>query len=297
MTISNRVKATFFMLLSAAAISFKQVFIGSVSHDVSLFEQLVVANITTALISYVLLKRKKVVHVLGNRRNWPILLFRSATGFVSMWLMFYATSRGNQGEVAILSKLSPFIVILCAMFFLNEKVKPYQVLSLVVAFAGALVTSDPRFTGISLPNLAAFGCSFFAGISYFLIGKLKNKEDSEVIVFFFAVFTTAVSAMFCIFDFSVPNCRDMLLLLAVSAFSAIGQLGLTIAYSLANASEVSVYNYFGIPCSMVLGYLILNQDVKASTLIGSILVIGSGIASFVGDGRQVEKKRRNPSNG
>lgn len=297
MTISNRVKATFFMLLSAAAISFKQVFIGSVSHDVSLFEQLVVANITTALISYVLLKRKKVVHVLGNRRNWPILLFRSATGFVSMWLMFYATSRGNQGEVAILSKLSPFIVILCAMFFLNENVKPYQVLSLVVAFAGALVTSDPRFTGISLPNLAAFGCSFFAGISYFLIGKLKNKEDSEVIVFFFAVFTTAVSAMFCIFDFSVPNCRDMLLLLAVSAFSAIGQLGLTIAYSLANASEVSVYNYFGIPCSMVLGYLILNQDVKASTLIGSFLVIGSGIASFVGDSRQVEKKRRNPSNG
>ena len=80
--------------------------------------------------------------------------------------------------------------------------------------------------------------------------------------------------------------RDLLILVGVGVTAAVGQLCLTYAYSLAKASEVSVFNYFSIPVAMVLGYVLLHQSVTATTVLGSILVILSGVISFVGENRQ-----------
>ena len=60
-------------------------------------------------------------------------------------------------------------------------------------------------------------------------------------------------------------------------------------FSYATASEVSVFNYTGIPFSMIFGFLILSQPIKLTTFIGSVLVIVSGVISFLGEKRSAEK--------
>lgn len=67
--------------------------------------------------------------------------------------------------------------------------------------------------------------------------------------------------------------------------AAVGQIGLTYAYSYAKASEVSVFNYSGIPFAMLLGALFLRQPVTVSALAGSVLVILAGVISFLGERR------------
>ncbi|MBR0520921.1 MAG: DMT family transporter, partial [Spirochaetales bacterium] len=265
--------------------SMMQIMIAMSSQTIPLFEQMIFRNAVTMVFAFVSLRRKGIRNVFGHKENALLLLMRAVMGAVAMYLLFYATAYGNQGEVSILSKLSPFFVILLACIFLKEKTRAFQWIALVIAVTGAWITANPTFSGLSLPAASALGCSIFSGIAYFCINCLKGKEDPDVIVFDFSVFTTLVCVIITLFDFSLPSMRDFLLLMGMAVFAAIGQLTLTYSYTVANASEVSVFNYAGIPGSMILGFVILGQSIKTTTLIGSVLVIGSGIISFLGEGK------------
>lgn len=278
----NKIKGIVFMVISSLGFSMMQILIALTAKRVPVFEQMLFRNLITTGIAYLAL-RKKRVSLFGKKENRKMLLARSVFGFLGMFCLFYATSVGNQGEVAILSKLSPFVVIFCAMVFLKEKPKNYQAVALVIAVCGAFITANPTFGGAAIPALVAFLASVFAGIAYFCVGALKGKEDPQVIVFVFSAFTTVCTAILMLFDFVIPSLWDMVLLLGIGLMAAVGQMGLTYAYSYAKASEVSVFNYTGIPFSMILGFLILGQPIKGTTLIGSILVIASGVISFLGE--------------
>ena len=286
------------MLVSAVAFSIMQILMAMTSGTIPLFEQMIFRNAITAVISCVSLKRKKCAAIWGRPENRPLLMLRSVLGFLAMYFLFYATAHGNQGEVAILSKLSPFVTILCAMVFLHERVRNYQKIALVVAFAGAFITADPTFGGVSLAAVSALLCSVFSGVAYFCISSLKGREDSDVTVLVFSTFTTVLCVLVTLFCFVMPTPQDFLLLLGVGVFAAIGQLTLTRAYSVAAAAEVSVFNYAGIPATMILAYLFLRQPATAASLVGSVLVIFSGVLSFLGDRavRQEETEKECCSN-
>lgn len=286
---NNKTKGILFMVLSSMAFAMMQILIALTAKRVPVFEQMLFRNLVTTGIAYWAIRQKKVAPF-GKKENRKMLLARSVFGFLGMFCLFYATSIGNQGEVAILSKLSPFVVIFCAMFFLKEKPKNYQLAALIIALAGAAITANPKFTASGMASVMAFLSSVFAGIAYFCVGALKGKEDPQVIVFVFSAFTTVLTAVLMLFDFVIPSALDMLLLLGIGLMAAVGQMGLTYSYSYAKASEVSVFNYTGIPFSMIFGFLILSQPVKTATLIGSALVILSGIISFLGEKRSAEKK-------
>lgn len=278
------------MVISSIGFAMMQILIALTAKRVPVFEQMLFRNLITTGIAYGAIRRKKAP-LFGKRENRKMLLARSIFGFLGMFCLFYATSVGNQGEVAILSKLSPFVVIFCAMFFLREKPRAYQLIAMVIALAGAYVTANPQFGGAGIPALVAFASSVFAGIAYFCVGALKGKEDPQTIVFVFSAFTTVCTAILMLFQFVVPSLLDLVLLFGIGLMAAVGQMGLTYAYAYAKASEVSVFNYTGIPFSMIFGLLLLNQPVKTTTLIGSVLVIASSVISFLGEKRGAKEDK------
>ena len=285
---NNKTKGILCMVLSSMAFAMMQILIALTAKRIPVFEQMLFRNLVTTGIAYWAIRQKRVTPF-GKKENRKMLLARSVFGFLGMFCLFYATSIGNQGEVAILSKLSPFIVIFCAMFFLKEKPKRFQTVAMIIALTGAAVTANPKFGTVGIASVMAFLSSVFAGIAYFCVGALKGKEDPQIIVFVFSAFTTVLTAILMLFDFVVPSALDFLLLAGIGLMAAVGQMGLTYSYSYAKASEVSVFNYAGIPFSMIFGFLILSQPIKTTTFIGSVLVILSGIISFAGEKRSAGK--------
>ena len=73
-----------------------------------------------------------------------LLFLRSAAGYLGMVALFYATAHGSQGDVSIINKMSPFIVLLLAALFLREKIAGYQIAGLLLAFLGAAFVLNPQ---------------------------------------------------------------------------------------------------------------------------------------------------------
>ena len=139
----------------------------------------------------------------------------------------------------------------------------------------------------------AFLSAVFSGVAYTAIGALKNREPPEVIVFFFALFSTIASGIAMLPQFKVPDARELAWLICIGVFAFVGQIALTQAYVHAPAAQVSIFNYSGILFSMILGNLFLGQVPALSSAAGGVLVFLAGIVILIGQRNAAHKNKRN----
>ena len=79
------------------------------------------------------------------------------------------------------------------------------------------------------------------------------------------------------------------MLLLIGVFGSLGQAFITYAYRFAPASEISIYNYSGIIFSMILGFFILGEPVKFTSVIGGALVAAASVMVYVYNNRSNKK--------
>ncbi|WP_317855519.1 DMT family transporter [Chakrabartyella piscis] len=286
---NNQTKGAVYMILSAFAFAFMQAMIAKTADVIPLFEQLFLRNFIAAIIAYISIYREKLP-VFGTKGNRKLLWARSLTGYFGMITLFYASSRASQGDVAIILKMSPFVVTIAAVMFLGEKATRYEIIALLVAFVGAFFVANPEFNSNVFPLIVAFVSCVFAGLAYTFVSALKGREHPKVIIFFFSMVSTVITFPIMLQDFVMPDLKYGVMLLSIGVSAAIGQLALTYSYAMSKASEVSIYNYSGIIFSMLLGYMMLGQSMIFTSLIGGALVIGAGCLAFFGN-RHLEHKQ------
>lgn len=280
-TMSKRIKASFLMLVSAMCFSAMQVVIAFSADRIPLFEQLFFRNLFAAAVAFAEVRREKQ-RPFGKASNRKLLLIRSVAGYLGMVCLFYASAHAAQGDVSVMNKLSPFLVTMLAVIFLREKITLRQTAALLLAMAGAVTVCNPSFQSGLFPIFVAFLSALFSGIAYTVVGALKGKEKPCVVIFFFSFFSTVLTAVLMLPNFVVPTVKEAGMLVLIGVFALGGQLTLTHSYAMADASEVSVFNYAGILFSMIFGFLFLGQHIKESSAIGAALVILAGLIALSG---------------
>ncbi|HWQ79155.1 MAG TPA: DMT family transporter [Anaerovoracaceae bacterium] len=275
--VTAKQKGILLMLLSAFLFAAMQVCIMITGDTVPLMEQVFFRNFVSVVICFVIIRRNGL-SMFGGVKDQPLLFMRSAFGLFGLLTYFYAASRASQADVAILTKLSAFLITLFAFLFLKEKIARIQVPALIIAFGGAFIVANPSFHSDLFPLFMAILCSIFSSVAYTLLAYSKDKVNAVTIIMHFATFCSVVSLPFFIMDMSWPGMKNALLLLVIGVFGGFGQIALTYSYRMAPASEVSIYNYSGILFSMILGYFALGETVPYNSLIGGALVI---LASFL----------------
>ena len=76
----------------------------------------------------------------------------------------------------MLNKLSPFLSVLLCALFLKEKINKKQIISIIVAFTGALLIIKPTFSIEIIPYLSGIFGALFAASAYTCLRVLGNRE-------------------------------------------------------------------------------------------------------------------------
>ncbi len=280
---NNLKKGALYMICAVFLFAVMQVLIAVTAERIPLFEQLVFRNLVALIISAYFVKKENLP-MWGKKENRKVLISRVSSGYIGMITLFFASGNGNQGDVSTIVKMSPFITIILAGSILKEKVERYKWISVLIAFMGLVCVTGPRFNSDVEPLIAAFISAIFTGVAYTFISVLKGREHPWVIVFFFSATSTVASfvLMLVTTDLVMPTPFELLLLIGIGIFAAAAQILLTRSYAVAKASDVSIYNYFGIIFSMILGAMLLNEEISNSSLIGAGLVIVAGALVYVG---------------
>ena len=218
-----------------------------------------------------------------NRRQLPFLLLRSIFGTIGILCNFYAVDHLVLSDASMLNKMSPFFAILCSYFVLKETITPVQGGAVLFAFIGALFIIKPTLSNMDLfPSMIGLLGGLGAGTAYTMVRRLgQTGINKTVIVLFFSSFSGLVTLPFLIFDYHPMSGLQIAALIGAGLAAAGGQFSVTNAYCFAPAREISVYDYTQVIFSALLGFFLFGQVPDLLSLVGYVLICGTGIGMFL----------------
>ena len=183
----------------------------------------------------------------------------------------------------MLNKLSPFFAIIFSYFLLKEKIKPYQLICVIVAFIGALFILRPGFDSVAtFPAFIGLSGGMGAGLAYTNVRiASKHGVPGPLIVFCFSVFSCVCAIPFIIWNPQPLAWWQLGSLLMAGLSATLGQFSITAAYTYAPASELSVYDYTQIVFAALLGMIFLGEVPDMISILGYFIICGAGVAMFL----------------
>lgn len=276
---NNRMKGIIYIIISAFGFALMSAFV-KLSGDLPSFEKTFFRNIVSVVVAAFMVIKNKGSFI-GKKENRKILIARSFFGTLGIVLNFYAIGKLVLSDASMLNKLSPFFVVIFSALFLKEKIKPSQMIALIIAFIGALFVIRPKFDLMVIPALAGFFSGMSAAAAYTCVRKLGGREEHYTIVFFFSAFSTIIVTPFMLANFKPMTMYQFGCLLMAGVAASIGQFGITLAYKYAPAKEISIFDYTNIIFAAILSMILFGQMPDMFSFIGYLIIFVASLYSFL----------------
>lgn len=277
--LSNRTKGIIFIILSAFGFAMMSAFV-KLAGDIPSFQKTFFRNLVSLFVALVMIIKHKR-SFFGKKENQKVLIMRSTFGTLGIVFNYYAIDRLVLSDANMLNKLSPFFAIIFSALFLKEKIKPNQMIALIVAFIGMLFVVKPSFDFTVIPALAGVLGGISAAAAYTCVRALSGKESPDTIVFYFSLFSTIAVSPFMIATFTPMKILQLLSLLCAGVFASIGQFGITLAYKYAPAKEISIFDYTNIIFSAIISLFIFNVLPDKYSVLGYLIIFIAALYMFI----------------
>ncbi len=174
---------------------------------------------------------------------------------------------------------APLFAAVFAAIWLHERIGRARGFALVVGFLGVLLVASPGADSFSIGVVFAVANAVTYGSVTAAVRGLTATELAQTLTMYQMVFLTLYFVLALpIFGFVWPmSTTEWTLLLLNGMFNGIGQYWWTQALSLAPAAAVGPFYYFSLVWAMILGFLIWGDLPTVTLLIGSAIVVGSGL--------------------
>ncbi len=235
-------------------------------------------NLVALLIMLPFLFQKSGFSILKTNRFFLHLL-RALAGVSGNILFFHAFQRLPLSHVTVVSQAVPIFVTILAVWILNENVGWRRWLAIFIGFIGVLIAINPtgNFNYVSL--IALIATAFWA-TTILIMRSLGSSESPYSVVFYFMLIGTVITGIFQPWVWQSPDLKVLILLFGVGVTGALGQLLMSYALKLAEASIISPFNYTGIIWAIGFDVAIWNILPNLTTCLGAILITVAGIYIF-----------------
>jgi drug/metabolite transporter (DMT)-like permease len=173
---------------------------------------------------------------------------------------------------------APLIVALLSGPLLGEKVGPRRMVAVAVGFLGILIIMRPGLGALHPIALLSFVGAVCYGL-YTLSTRFLAAHDSTHTTLFYSGFAgVLLLAPVLPFIWTWPSSGlDWFLLLSTGAWGGFGHFLLIVAHRRAPAAVLAPFIYSQMIWMLVFGWMLFDQIPDIWTLIGSGIVVGSGL--------------------
>jgi S-adenosylmethionine uptake transporter len=213
---------------------------------------------------------------------WRFQLWRSASGFVSLLLYFYAISMLPLATAVTLAYTSPLFLAVYLGWFGKVRLGRGMLAALALGFVGVVLLLRPTFHADQmLGGLIGLAGGMMAGLAYFNVKELGERgEVEERTVFYFSLFSAVASGVWmALSNFHPINLKGGLLLVGVGGFGTLAQLAMTRAYKRGNTLLAASLAYSTVIFASLFGMLLWRETLSLGAWAAIALIVASGLVS------------------
>lgn len=212
-------------------------------------------------------------------------VLRGLVGVSAMGLGFFGLTRLPLPDAIAIGYARPLLTVVLGALILGEVVRRYRWSAVIIGLVGVMIISWPNLqllrgggdAGQAVGALATCLSACLAAFAFVLVRRLVDTEKTATIVLYFSI-TASVLALFSIpFGWSALTAVQTSALVAAGFCGGLGQILLTQSYRYAETSTIAPFEYTSVVLSIVIGIALFAEYPTAATLVGSAIVVASGI--------------------
>ncbi len=270
------------MTASMAAFALEDMFIKAVTRSMPVGQALMIYGFGGMLI-FVLLAARRGETVLHPAILSRPILTRSVcevTGRLSYALAIALTPLSSASAIL---QATPLVVAAGAVIFFGETVGWRRWMAIAVGFIGVLLILRPGLSGFEPASLfAVLGTLGFAGRDLATRAAPPTMSNMQLGVYGFLMLTVAGLLLLVWTGGAVrPDAVAWTQLAAATLIGVVGYYALTAAMRVGEISVVAPFRYTRLVFAMALGVLVFAERPDAMTLLGSVVIVLSGLYTVV----------------
>ena len=235
--------------------------------------------IATLLISVVLLASGKYRDIgMLRAKALPIRMIGEVVA-----TLLYLTALFNMpiGNSTVILQATPLLVTAGSALFLREHVGWRRWSAITVGFLGVVLIVRPGFAGFDAWALVALASVFFM-VMRDLATRLLPAEIPSLLVTGFTSFSVMLLgvAMAPFETWMMPTAIELFFLFCAASFVLIGYFFIILTMRVGDVAVVSPFRYAIVVYAMVLGFLIWGDVPDLLTIIGTLVIVSTGLYTF-----------------
>jgi drug/metabolite transporter (DMT)-like permease len=223
-----------------------------------------------------------------DRATWGLFGLRGLFHAAAVILWFYSMTRIPIADVTALNYLNPIYVMLLAVLFLGERLGPWRIGAVAVAFLGTLVIVRPGFREIDDGHIAMLFTAVFMAASYFLAKFLTGKAKPVVVVFMLSTIVPLVLLPFALAVWVPIGWAELGWLFLTASFATAGHYTMTLAFAAAPLTVTQPVTFLQLVWATLLGVLVFGEPADGFVMLGGAMIIA---AISVVTWREARRKR------
>nr|WP_109667546.1 DMT family transporter [Roseicyclus mahoneyensis] len=210
-----------------------------------------------------------------DRKTWGLFGIRGLCHSISVVLWFFAMTRIPIADVTALNYLNPIYVMLLAVILLKERLGPWRIGAVGVAFLGTLVIVRPGFREIDIGHIAMLGTAVAMAASYFMAKVLSSRTKPEVVVFMLSVVVPILLLPYAWMVWVPIGWRELGLLTITAIFATAGHYTMTLAFTKAPLTVTQPVTFLQLIWATTLGVVVFGEAADVFVMLGGAMIIGA----------------------
>jgi drug/metabolite transporter (DMT)-like permease len=279
--LSDNMRGAAFMSICMAAFVINDATMKLAAEHLSMFQAMFLRGIfTTLLLGLLCAYNKAFLFQIpkADRRTLALRLLGEVGGTVCYLTALFNMPLAN--ATAILQAL-PLAVTLAGALFLREVVGWRRYLAIAIGFAGVLIIVRPGSDGFNEFSLWAVVAVFFI-----VLRDLSTRQLSPAIPSLFVSLLTSIAILIVggILSFTMEwkpiTIEGITLLAGAAVFVIFGYLFSVMAMRVGDISFSSPFRYTILLWAIILGLVVFGDIPDRWTILGSLIIVGSGVYTF-----------------
>ena len=188
------------------------------------------------------------------------------------------------GAVAI-NFSAPLFAAVVSIVWLKERAGFVRGAALLIGFAGVLIVTNPGANSLTLGALFALINAVMYGTVTVAVRGMARTESANTLVIWQLSVLAFFHSFLLFFGWRSPTPLDAAMLFGTGFTNAIGQWFWTKSLHLAPAPAVTPFYYLMLVWALMFGFLIWGDVPSSTLLIGSAIVVATGLFLFLREAR------------
>ena len=222
-----------------------------------------------------------------DKRDFLLLIVRGLSGIGTFYLTLLAFEVETLSVTMILFFTNPLWSLLLSAYFLNESLTWERMVCIAIAILGISILIHPLGRGIALSHLYGLGAGILGGLNNVLSRHLRARNSARLMYAFQCMIGTLFSLPLVVHNFHVPELTQGGILLVAAAFGLLAQVTMNHGFRFIRAPEGGTLVMFEAVLTAVLGILLFREPLTLGFVVGTVMILGSGIYLGLRTGRSL----------